>query len=464
MKLRTDVKPIEFSKVIELVEQEYGVSIQEVFPIIEEKPLGSASIAQVHPVVLKNGNRAVVKVQRPGIKEVMAQDIALMRKAAKILDLIEVTGDVIDFKQVIEEMWYVSQQEMDFLLEAYNCKELTQLNSGIAYVTFPKIEDNLTTSRVLVMEYIEGVQIDQIEQLEQLGYDLNEIGTKLAENYIKQVLDDGFFHADPHPGNIWIRNGKIVWLDLGMVGKLNEQDKALFENALIAIVNRDANELKDVILQLGTLKGKVNHANLYEDVEQLLNKYGDMNFGALNLGEMVQEIIDVCNRNGISTPSRITMLARGVMTIEGVLSFCCPDVNFIQIAASHITSKLFQKKDLKKEMQQSARTMYMMAKKSMDIPSQISDLLKMLIKGQSKVNLDVTGAEEPIKQIDHMVDKVIICIISASLLIGSSLISTTNMKPQILDIPLFGILGFFASTGLGIWLLYGILKRWRKNK
>ena len=464
MKLRADVKPIEFAEVVSLIEKEYGTPIKEVFPEIEEKPLGSASMAQVHIVTLKDGRKAVAKVQRPHIEDIMAQDIALMRKAAKLFKIIELSGDVIDFNSVIEEMWVVSKQEMDFLLEAKNCRELAQLNADVEYVAFPEVIDSLTTSKILVMEYVDGIQVDKVAELTALGYDMNEIGEKLADNYIKQVLDDGFFHADPHPGNIWVRDGKIVWLDLGMVGRLSNRDRVLFKNAVMAIVNNDIFEVKNVLLSLGTVKGRVNHALLYDDIDELIAKYANLDLGTMDLGQLFEEMLDLCNRHNISTPARITMLARGVVTIEGVLSACCPDVNFVQLAKSHLKETYMDKLDLAAELKKSGKNLYTMTKKAIDVPGQLSDLLKMATKGQMKMNLDVTGAEEPIKQIDHMVDKFIICIIASSLLIGSSLISTTNMRPQVLGIPLFGVLGFFGSAILGCWLLFGILRRWRKGK
>lgn len=464
VKLRADVKPIDFSEVVQVIEEEYGVPIKEVFPTIEEKPLGSASMAQVHRVTLKNGQQAVVKVQRPGIKEVMAQDIVLMRKAARLLQVIEGPSDILDFNKIIEELWIVSQQELNFLLEASNCQELAELNAGIEYIAFPRMEGSLITSKILVMEYIEGTQIDRITALEEQGYDMTEIGMKLAKNYVKQVLDDGFFHADPHPGNIWVREGKIVWIDLGMIGRLNYRDRVNIKNMVFSIVEGDIYELKNALLSLGKIKKTVNHSRLYNDLEDLQSRYGKMDLGSMNVGEMVQEIIEMCQHHGIAIPSSVTMLGRGMMTIEGVLEACCPDVNFIQIISTHMTDEKFQDLDVTDELKKSGKLLFQSSKKLMELPGNISDLVKMAVKGQTKVNLDVTGAEEPIKQISKMVDKMIICIISAALLIGSSLISTTNMKPIVLGIPLFGIIGFFGSTILSTWLLVNIIKNMRKQK
>ncbi|MGN1402240.1 MAG: ABC1 kinase family protein [Bacillus sp. (in: firmicutes)] len=459
MKLRAEVKPLPFEEVVMMIEKEYGKPVGEVFRFIDEKPLGSASIAQVHRIELPDGRKAVAKVQRPGIHGKMAQDIALLKKAAKLIQHMEISGDAIDFNSVIEEMWSVAQEEMDFLKEANNARQFHMLHQTIHYVAFPEIIDELTTSRILVMEFIEGCQIDNLPVLAEKGYDMEEVGMKLAENYLKQVLDDGFFHADPHPGNIWIREGKIIWLDLGMVGRLSKRDRKLFQEAIMAIVEQDIIELKSIVLSIGQSKKRINHAMLYNDIETTLGKYGELDFEFMNLGEVLQDMIEICNHHDIAVPSRITMLGRGIVTLEGVLRVCCPNVSFVDLAAAHLSTTLWDNIDLFQETKSAGKSIYQIGKKAIEIPKHLSDFLNMLVKGQAKVNLDVTGAEEPIRQLDHMVDKLIICIISAALLIGSSLISTTNMKPQVLDIPLFGILGFIASAILSLWLLFGIIKR-----
>lgn len=460
-KLRAEVRPMDFSQVQQVIEQEYGGPMQGVFASIKREPLGSASIAQVHEATLKDKRRVVVKVQRPGIQETMAQDITLMRKAIRILNVISDLNDTIDLNAVIDEMWAAAQQEMNFLLEADHIREFRELNAGVAYIDCPQVEQSLTTSRILVMEYVDGVQIDQVDKLKGLGYDMHEIGVKLAENYCKQVLDDAFFHADPHPGNIWIREGKIVWLDLGMMGRLNNRNRQLFRTALRAVVQNDVYELKNVVLTLGIVKGRVNHARLYTDLDDMLLKYANLDLGNLDLGQAVQELLELAQENGIAMPPDVTMLSRGVMTIEGVLAACCPDVNFLQIVSGHLAGEAQEDFDLKKELLRKGRDFYNLFGKGIEIPAQLSDVLKMTVKGQTKLNLELTGSEEPLGHIDNMVNKIIVCIITAALLIASSTICTTDMTPKVLGIPLLGALGFFAALVLGGWLLFGILKKKR---
>ncbi len=455
-KLQTEVAPMDFQEVLRVIESEYGKSVSDVFLSIDEKPLGSASIAQVHKAVLKNGNDVVVKVQRPGIRETMSRDIALLDRAATLLKIAGGTGNAIDFRMIFDEMWFTAQQEMDFLIEAHNADEFREYNTGIAYVTSPKIDHKNTTSKVLVMEYIDGIDIADTETLRVQGYDLKEIADKLAENYIKQVVDDGFFHADPHPGNIRIRGGQIAWIDLGMMGVLSNRDKELFRQAVEAIATRDIEEMKTVLLTLGVHTAKINHARLYADIDDLFNNYGTMDLSEMNIGEMMEALLLLANTHQISMPKGVTMLSRGVITIESVLTKLSPDTNIIQIMANHMKTDRLEKMDPEEMLKIFGREILQAGKSTMGIPTQLFDLLKMTVKGQTKVNLELTGSEEPLSKIDQMINKLVTCIITAALLIGSSFISTTNMTPKILGIPALGVLGYLVALVLGGTLIYNI--------
>ena len=238
MQLCSGVSPMPFEEVEEVIEQSYGCPWQEIFEYIEEKPLGSASIAQVHKAALKNGDKVVVKVQRKGIYETMARDISLLRRAVRLLPPVSLKG-IVDLDMVLDELWTVTREEMNFLTEAANMEEFARKNEEIAYVSTPALYQEYTTLHVLVMEYIDGVAVDEKEKLLETGYDLKELGIKLADNYIKQVMDDGFFHADPHPGNVKVYDGKIIWIDMGMMGRLTQRDRELIGKAVRGIGTGD---------------------------------------------------------------------------------------------------------------------------------------------------------------------------------------------------------------------------------
>jgi ubiquinone biosynthesis protein len=456
--LRKNVQPMDFTEVEQVIESEYGVSYREFFECINPNPLGSASIAQVHHAVLKDGRKVVMKVQRLHIRQIMAEDIVIIRKAINLLKIIGGTGDTVDFKTIIEEMWIAAQEEMDFFIEASHLEEFARLNSEINYIACPKVEKSLTTSRVLVMESIEGIQIDDLYHLQEQGYDMNEIGRKLAENYAKQVLDDAFFHADPHPGNIRIREGKIVWLDLGMMGRLSHRDQQLIKSVVNAILKNDAWELKNAILTIGALKGKINHAALYTDIDEMLIRYRQRDLASIHLGNLFSELASIAKHYSLSMPKGYAMLGRGILTIEGVLTFCSPQLNFVQLLEDHAFGVMIKDFDASKEFKQTVNRLLGALSKFIDIPSGMADVLKMTVKGQTKINLGITEAAEHLNAVNKMMDKLVVGIIDAALLISSSLICTTDMAPKIFEIPVLGVLGYFTALVVGIWLLNGIIK------
>lgn len=461
-KLRSQVKPMPYEAVVSVLEAEYNQPMMEIFQEFHQEPLGSASIAQVHGAVLKDRSKVVVKVQRPGIYNIMAQDIALMNRATSILNIASGMGNVLDFKMILEEIWKTAQEEMNFLNEAENAHHFYELNRDIQYVTCPLIYDQYTTSKVLVMEAIEGIEIIEKDALVAAGYDLKELGKKLAENYVKQIIDDGFFQADPHPGNIFIRNGQIVWLDLGMMGTLTKQDMDLFRRSIKAIATGDVEGLKAVILMHGVHKGpKINHSQLYEAIDGMLQEYGTEDLSNINIGKVMEKILQIASENHLAMPSGVSMFTRGIITLEGVMVEISPEINIVTIMTNHMAGQALENFELMNYIKKNSQHFINSAHKAIEIPGQLSDFFNLANKGQIKVNLELIGSEEPLAEIDKMVNKIVICIITAALLIGSSFIATTDMNPKFMGIPALGTIGYLVAIILGGGLLISILKKKR---
>ncbi|MEE0027680.1 MAG: AarF/UbiB family protein, partial [Atopobiaceae bacterium] len=220
-KLRTEVEPMSREVVLQTLRDEYDVPIEKIFDAIDTEPLGSASVAQVHKARLVTGELVAIKVQRPNVRDIMLQDIDIMRSVARHAKYVMGNNQILDLQSVVEELWQSFMEETDFLVEAHSLSEFRRNNMGCAFVTCPRPFPGLCTEHVVVMEYVAGVPISHVHELADKGYDLDEIGTKLVDNYASQMLDDGFFHADPHPGNIVVADGKIVYLDLGIMGRLS---------------------------------------------------------------------------------------------------------------------------------------------------------------------------------------------------------------------------------------------------
>ncbi len=454
IKLRASVAPMDPGLVRQILEEEYACKLDQMFSWFDEHSLGSASIAQVHRARLRSGEDVVVKVQRPHIYEQMERDISLLRRASRLLNLSELLGSVIDINILLDEFWETAKQEMDFINEAAFMRRFAQLNKGVRYIAQPVVYRNLSTSRVLVMEHIDGIEIDDLETLKQQGYDLNEIAAKLADHYMKQIIDDGFFHADPHPGNLRVRNGKIVWLDFGMMGQLGEREQSLIRRAFNAMASENIADLTEVILTLGVHDGQVDYHRLYDDMEKLMGAYMTKSLSQINLGEAVQDIFTVAHRHHISMPKGISMLARGLVNAESTVALLDPQTNIITTAIRHVGSGVSGWHDVGNKGQKWAREALGLLQQSTRIPAELSEALHQVNKGRLKVNLEVMDSFQPLSLIDKMVNKMIVCIVAAALLIGSSLICTTEMTPRIFGIPALGFMGYIAAVLLGVWMLF----------
>ena len=451
MCLRSEVTPMEFPEVKEVIEQAYGCPWNEIFAFISDTPLGSASIAQVHRAELLSGEQVVIKVQRTGIYEIMARDIGLLRKAVKLMPPISLKG-MADFDLVLDELWSVTRDEMNFLTEASNIEEFARRNKDVNFVQTPVLYQQYTTVHVLVMEYIDGCGIDEKEKLLEDGYDLKEIGSKLVDNYIKQVMDDGFFHADPHSGNVKIRDGKIVWIDMGMMGRLTEHDREMITLAIEGVALNDVGLILKAVLGLGEFKERPEQRKLYEDIEGLLLKYGSTDMGKINVAEVMTDLMEVMKENKIMMPHGLTMLARGLTHMEGVLSNIAPDINMVEIARARLAADFLHNFNFKKELKNTGRSLLKSVRKMIDLPSMTTDLMDEFMKGQSKVNLDLRVSKDLAFLLRRLVRNIVMGLWVMALLISSSIICTTDMTPKFMGIPALGAFGYLMAVVIMIYV------------
>ncbi len=446
-KLRADVDPMPFDVVKKAVEDALGKPITEAFAEFQEKPLGAASIAQAHLAKLPDGQQVVVKVQRPGIGATMGEDIALLRKGAGVMRL---TGldQTVDLNMVLDEMWATAQEEMDFRQEARNLAEFAEKNGNIRCIACPKVYPELCCQTLLTMEYIAGYSLLDQQTLVQEGYDLKDIGDKLADNYVKQIVQDGFFHADPHPGNIRIREGQIVWLDMGMMGRITERDRKLMREAITAVSSHDVESLRRIVMAMGRITGPVDSMQLTSDIDDFLSKYESIELGGLDVGKMLEELMDMAKRNHIAMPAGMTMLARGCMTIEGVLLQLSPETSIMAIVTRRVAQQRWDDLDLKRNAMDFASDLHGSFKKATRLPSQISDLLRTANKGETKINIEVR-AKEGLALSERQLTKAIRALLAAALLLGGCVVCLAKGLPSWAGIPVPAWIAFALGLGLG---------------
>ena len=464
-KLRTDVEPMDRETVLAALRAEYDDPIEDIFDAIDDNPLGSASVAQVHKARLVTGELVAIKVQRPHVQEIMAKDISIMRSLARRLGGFLGADQFLDLQSVVDELWQSFREETDFLVEARNLEEFRRNNAGCRFLECPKPYPALCTRHVVVMDYVEGIPIDDTATLAAEGYDCAEIGEKLMDNYTAQMLDDGFFHADPHPGNLVVSGGKIVYLDLGIMGRLSAGDRRCVSDMVAAVAARDSVALADGLLRFS--KGDhadVDYAHLIGELDAIIATYGSAGLSDLDIGSFVNSLVSMARKNGIELPGSVTMLARALVTLEGVVDNLLPSASMVDIIRRHLEAHESRADIAKREAEALAREGVGATHGLLVAAGEAGHAMRMLTRGQLRMNLDVAGTEDPFKELGHIVDRLTLGIIAAGLFIGSSVVYYARIQPVIFGIPIIGFVGYMVALGIGLYVAHEILSGYRRRR
>ena len=458
-KLRDDANPMPFDVVIEQIDRAYGKSWHEVFASIDPVPLGAASIAQVHKATLLDGTTVAVKVRRPGVAESMAEDIMLMKH---LLALGEFASNshrdiLLSLEGFIEEIERTTASEVDFTSELHNLMRFHDELADEEGVTSPVAYPQYSCESVLVMEFVQGTEISHTQALREQGIDVSALARRVCQSYVTQVLDDGFFHADPHPGNILVRDGEVVWIDLGMVGTLTVSERMLVGKVFTAVATDNAYLLKEAVMGLVHVLGPVDHGALLEALSRLLAEYSTAEMKEINVGTVLTEVIEVLRGQNMMMTSSVTMLARGFVTIEGVIAQVAPDISVIEIVSKHVIAQQADPKFLATQLIDLATTSAASAEALAKLPTQLSNTLEMLDRGQIKVNGDIEVSSRILATAYASVGRISLALRSAGLFLGSSILCTTAMQPQLLGVPLLGVLGYVGAFVLGAYTVFHIL-------
>ena len=455
-KLRDSVKPLDPAVAKAVIEQETGIKIDEIYSEFRDEPLGSASIAQAHYGVLKDGTRVVTKVQRPLIADMMRKDFVLLGKLADLVNIVEEDSDeqVIDFKSVIAEVEQVTKAELDFRVEAENTRLFRdKCIDDEELISCPTVIDGLTTERIFTMTYIDGCSVGDTEKLAAEGCDLDEIGRVIVDSYLHQVLDVGTFHADPHQGNILVSHGKPYWIDFGMIGHVTDKDIDLIQDAVKALLIQDADALVNAVMGMGAASEKTDRAKLTRDAEMFIEKYMNVkSVSDINVTEVFEEVMSLAAKNHVSMPGRFTMLARSLTTLEGVIEQLCPDLNIFDILYDKLKARARQNMNIPRELLEKGQELVKAGKKAARIPLLASEVLEGMVKGKTKVRFELSGYEEPLNRIFHFLRYTVLTLVALVLFIGSCILCTTDFKPILPNgVPLLAVAGIVFSIALAIF-------------
>lgn len=464
--LRNSTNPLPFEQIESILREAFGTGFDEVFESIDPQALGSASIAQVHRALLKNGEQVAVKVQRPGIKPKLHEDIKLLRRAAEILEVSDAISLDFDVSDFLDELDRTVNEEIDFRIEARNLADFHRNNEKRKGVSSPRVYEEFSNENVLVMEYIDGTSFEFLDELRQQHGEkqMREFGKAIVQNYLDQMLEDGLFHDDPHPANLMVRGEEVVWIDLGMMGRLTRGERELLRQLFLAVAFGDAAECKRTLLIWGHARGHIDHPRLLRDIDSMLARYATRDISNLDLSNGITDLLEVLRGQSIDMPGSFLALARGLMTLQGTVQHVNPEISVAATLERYFKRTMAEGLDPISGAERMATDAYRATQHAMQIPQATFDVLSELQKGELQLNLQMKNVEEPVNALRRSVERLELGIITAGLFMGSSLLCLTNLEPRVLGIPIIGFVGFACALVMAIWLVWKLVAAERANR
>ncbi|WP_415345466.1 ABC1 kinase family protein [Enterococcus faecium] len=510
--LQDSVPSDTFSTVKKTIETELSLSLSDIFDDFSKSPFASASMGQAHRAKLKNGDAVVVKIQHPNIAEEIRLDLQLFERAIPLIKYIPETS-VVDLKGVLQEVKRSLINEMDFLKESQNGEQFYQKNNGWKEILSPKIYDAFCSKKVIVMEEMSGKNLNHLMNAENKTETFitgiqnkqlkQEVAKLLVENFMKQVFDDGFFHADPHPGNLLfhvltkeeqtqasrktetvhekefgsfafrastsaedpVAPYTINYIDFGMMGHLSAGLRQKLTQAVLALYTKDAYRIEKAVLRLCQQEGSFDESRFHQELTSFLEQYYDSPIDEINLQEVFTHVVTICHQNNLQFDRDITLLLKAFGTLEGVIRVLDPEVSLMEVASPFAQHYFLTHLDVEDTLKQSGLDLLEGMKAAPKIPQQLHHLLEMWTSGQGKVNLELKKQDKLLSRIESMINRLVFGMILAALIVGSSLLVQAAPVENAEVVSLLGIFTYAIAAFVIIFLaIDALIQMYKKRK
>jgi ubiquinone biosynthesis protein len=456
-KLQDSVAPFTYEEVEAIVRSDLGGSPDDIFGSFERRPFASASIAQVHLAILKTGERVCVKVQRPAVRETFILDIMILKDLAALLETHVPEARQYDPVGAVREFERSSRREIDFSLEASNISVFARNFADDPTVKIPKVFKDYSGSRILATELIEGIKISDVEKLRQAGHDLPAIARAGAQAVLKQVFEYGFFHADPHPGNLFVTaDGRIGVVDFGIVGRLTRQEIGDLAEILVGLVEGSGERLVAVLEKRQMIPEGVERRDVVEELMLLSEKYAAKTLGELNMKEVFGELVSFMRRYRVRMPTEFLLLGKALSIYEEVGRVLDPSFNMIEEAKPYIRRLVRRRHMLSAVLGERGRGIADAISNLSAIPSDLAYILHQAREGKLKIEFEHVGLETVTSEIEKASNRLAFSLLVAALVVASSLVLVLGRGALVWH--LFGVAGFSLAALVGAWLLINILR------
>ncbi len=460
-KLQDRVPPVPTDEIIAEIESELGASMESIFSDFDEKPTASASIGQVHRAQLQTGEKVAVKVQRPRIRRTIEEDIDILRTLARLAERHIPEAGMYDPVGLVNRFAMYIRQELDYTLEGRNMDRFARNFADDETVHIPSVYWNLTSGRVLTMELVDGIKISHVEELQKSGFNTERIAVKVTEVYLKQIFIHGFFHGDPHPGNILLLPNEVIgFLDFGIVGRLDSKMAERLNNVLIAMARKDSMRITEELLRISVVDEDADMDELRADMAEFVDRYYGTSLSQFKVSELVRELGEISARHGVRMNRQLGLLGKVLAGIEGVGRQLDPNFNIVVLIEPFARRLIVQRMSPKAIL----NSVTEIAKDYSDLiksfPQDLRIALEKVGSGKLRIEFKHVGLENIVPELERSTSRLAFAMIIAGLVVGSALImqSKPTIGPSLFEIPVIGALGYFIAAICGLWLLVTMIR------
>ncbi|PLX88132.1 MAG: ubiquinone biosynthesis protein UbiB [Desulfuromonas sp.] len=461
-KLQDKVPAVDFQQIRQQIEKEFDRPITETFAEIDPEPIAAGSIAQVHRARLHSGEDVVVKVRRPGILKILETDLDILAGLAYLVENHLPTSELYDPSGAVREFRRTVFREVDFTREGLTTDRFANHAKDIKSAYTPSVYWDQTGETVLTLEQVDGIKVTSFEELESQGLDRKKIAENCATILLEQVLVHGLFHCDPHPGNIMVLpEEKICFLDYGMIGRLDDELKQQLAELLVAVLQRDAQRIISLLIYSGDLTEDIDRGALKRDITEFIDDYYDLPLADFNTGRLLTDFVDILNRYRIRFPADLILLAKALVTLEGVARQLDPEFNlvfYLKPQVEHLVRARLSPIWMSRDLVALGRDYGSLFRQ---LPQDLRELVHRVNHNKFKIDLEHRGLERLITDLDKSTNRISFSMVIAALVIGSSLIMQTDKGPMLFDFPILGLLGYSIAAFLGLGLAVAILRSGR---
>lgn len=464
-KLQSHVAPFPAAEARKLIEESLEAPIDELFMIFDDTPVGSASIGQVHRAMLHTGEDVAVKVQRANIEKTVRTDLEILRHLAVLAESNLEWARNYQVTDMIEEFSDALINELDYTIEARNVERIGKTHKNDNKIKIPEIYWEYTTKNVMVMDFIKGIPVNHFDELDKLNINRSDLAETLARAIFQQIFEEGYFHGDPHPGNVSVlRDGTLVFLDFGMIGRLTSDLKINFGSLLISLMRKDSDGVVKAIVKMGVVPSDVSMRDLNREAEIMRDKYYDVPLSKLNFSDAVNDLFGIANKYKIKLPQDFTILAKTLLTLESIVSQLDPDFSIMDVAEPFGKALLLERYNPKNLLNSQIDEIQQLGSELREVTENVHQFSKGLKNQNLPIEIDVKGRSQFSKHLDRVINRLsfsivllAFSIVMVGLIVGSAILGEGSI---IFRIPIIEIAAIFAM-GMFIWLLWSIVKSGR---